>query len=135
MGMLQEFKEFAMKGNLVDLAVGVVMGAAFGAVTNAFINGIFMPLVGLIFNVGDLSQAKLVLSQAVTDAAGKVTTPESAVMYGSFVGAIINFLIVAFVMFMVIKAMNKMKKEELVADPGPSSTDALLMEIRDALKK
>ncbi len=135
MGMLQEFKEFAMKGNLVDLAVGVVMGAAFGAVTNAFINGIFMPLVGLIFNVGDMSQAKLVLSPAVTDAAGKVITPESAVMYGSFVGAIINFLIVAFVMFMVIKAMNKMKKEQPVADPGPSSTDALLMEIRDALKK
>jgi len=135
MGMLQEFKEFAMKGNLIDLAVGVVMGAAFGAVTSSFINGIFMPLVGLIFQVGDLANAKLVLKPAVLDAAGKVATPETAVAYGSFVGAIINFLIVAFVMFMVIKAMNKLKKEEAAAPAAPSATEVLLTEIRDALKK
>jgi large conductance mechanosensitive channel len=135
MGMLQEFKEFAMKGNLIDMAVGVVMGAAFGAVTAAFINGIFMPLVGLIFQVGDLANAKLILKPAVLDAAGKITTAETAIAYGSFVGAIINFLVVAFVMFMVIKAVNKFKNEAPAAPAEPSATEVLLAEIRDVLKK
>jgi large conductance mechanosensitive channel len=94
-----------------------------------------MPLVAMVFQVGDMSGMKLVLKDAVVDAAGKVTTPETAIMYGTFLGAVINFLIVAFIMFLVVKAMNKMKKEEPAAAPAISSTDALLMEIRDGLKK
>lgn len=133
--MLKEFKEFAMKGNLIDMAVGVVMGAAFGAVTGAFINGIFMPLVGMIFQVGDLSQAKFILQEAAVAADGKVT-PESAIMYGSFIGAIINFLVVAFVMFMIIKGINASKKAEPAPAPAPPpAQEVLLAEIRDLLAK
>ncbi len=133
--MLKEFKEFALKGNLIDMAVGLVMGAAFGTVTAAFIDGMFMPIIGQIFQVGDFAQAKMVLSPAVTDATGKVTTPESAILYGKFIGAVLNFLIVAFVMFMVVKAMNKMKKEEAAAPAPPPAQEVLLTEIRDLLKK
>jgi large conductance mechanosensitive channel len=137
MGMISEFKDFAMKGNLVDMAVGVVMGAAFGSVSKAFIEGMFMPLVGSIFQVGNFNDMELVLSAAVMEG-DKVVTPESAIAYGSFIGAVINFLIVAFVMFMVIKGINAMKKAEEAKPapaPGPTADQALLMEIRDALKK
>lgn len=136
--MFKEFKEFAMKGNLIDMAVGLVIGVAFGSVVNAFIEGMFMPLVGQIFQMGDLAQARFVLSPAVVDAAGKVVTPESAVKYGSFVSAIINFIIIAFVMFMIIKGMNKMKKQAAEAPAAPAAPPAqevLLAEIRDLLKK
>jgi large conductance mechanosensitive channel len=138
MGMIQEFKEFAMKGNLIDMAVGVVMGAAFGKVSGAFIDGMFMPLVGKIFQVGDLSKYKMVLTEEVKDAAGKVITPESAIATGEFLGAILNFVIVAAVMFMVIKAINKMKKAEETAPAVPTpppAQEVLLAEIRDLLKK
>ncbi len=110
MGMISEFKEFAMKGSLVDMAVGVVMGAAFAKVTGAFIDGIFMPIIGKIFQVGDLSKYKIELSPEVTDAAGKVTQAASAIAIGDFIGNILNFVIVAFVMFMILKAMNKSTK-------------------------
>ncbi len=136
MGMMQEFKDFAMKGNLIDMAVGVVMGAAFGKVSGSFIDGMFMPIIGKIFQIGDLSQSKFVLSEEIKDAAGKVVTPESAIAYGGFIGAILNFIIVAFVMFMIIKAINKMKKAEPESAPaGPSAQEVLLSEIRDLLKK
>ncbi len=138
MSMLQEFKAFAMKGNLIDMAVGVVMGAAFGKVSGSFIDGMFMPLVGKLFQVGDLSKIKYVLSEGVVDAAGKVTTPESAIAYGEFIGALLNFLIVAIVMFSVIKAINKMKKAEVEAPAAPAPPpvqEVLLAEIRDLLKK
>ncbi len=135
MGMIQEFKDFAMKGNLVDMAVGLVMGAAFGTVTKAFIDGIFMPIIGQIFQVGDLSAAKYVLSAAVKEG-DKVITPESAILYGGFIGAIINFIIVAFVMFMIIKGLNNMKKAAPAPAPAaPPVQEVLLGEIRDLLKK
>jgi large conductance mechanosensitive channel len=135
MGFISEFKEFAMKGNLIDMAVGVVMGAAFGAVTAAFIDGMFMPIVGMIFQVGDLSSAKMVLSEAVKEG-DKVIKPESAIMYGKFLGAIINFLVVAFVMFLIVKGINKMKKEVPPPPPaGPSNEEVLLTQIRDLLKR
>ncbi len=135
MGMISEFKEFAAKGSLIDMAVGIVMGAAFGKVTSAFIDGMFMPIIGMIFQVGDMSQAKIVLSEAVKEGE-KVITPESAITYGTFIGAIINFLIVAFVMFMIIKAVNKMKTPPPPPPPaGPTADQVLLAEIRDALKK
>ncbi|MFN8310025.1 MAG: large-conductance mechanosensitive channel protein MscL [Chitinophagales bacterium] len=136
MGMLKEFKEFAMKGNLIDLAVGFVMGAAFGKVTSAFIEGMVMPVVGKLAAGQDFGHLKMVIQSEVVDAAGKVSSPEVAVHYGAFINEVINFIIVAFVMFMVVKAMNKMKKEEPAPAPaGPTATEQLLMEIRDNLKK
>jgi large conductance mechanosensitive channel len=135
MGMLKEFKEFAMKGNLIDLAVGFVMGgAAFTKVTGAFINGVVMPFVGLLQGK-DLTQWKFVLKAASTDATGKEVT-EVAVKYGDFISVTIEFIIVAFVMFLVVKAINKMKKEEAAAaPPEPPVQEVLLTEIRDLLKK
>ena len=134
--MISEFKEFAMKGNLVDMAVGLVMGAAFGKVTGAFIDGMFMPLVGFICQVGDLSKYNIPLKEAVLDAAGKETAAAVSIKMGDFVGAVLNFIIVAFVMFMLIKAINKAKTPPPPPPPaGPTADQALLMEIRDALKK
>jgi large conductance mechanosensitive channel len=135
MGMLKEFKEFAMKGNLVDIAVAFVMGAAFGKVVTAFTGGLVAPLVGMLTGK-DLSQNKLVLKEEIKDAAGTVTQPEVALQWGAFLTTVIDFIIVAFVMFLIIKAINSLKKSEPPPpDPGPSSTDKLLMEIRDSLKK
>ena len=136
MGMLSEFKEFAMKGNLIDMAVGLVMGASFGTVSGTFIDGIFMPIVGQIFKIGDLKKYKIVLSDEVRDAAGAVITPESAISIGAFIGAVLNFIIVAFVMFLIIKGINKMKKEKAAeATTAPPAQEVLLAEIRDLLKK
>jgi len=134
MGFLKEFKDFAMKGNLVDIAVAFVMGGAFGKVVTSFTEGIVSPLIGMIGGA-DLSKNMYVLKPAVMDAAGKVVTEAVAVKWGDFLTAIINFIIVAFVMFLVIKAINSMKKKEEAAPSAPSSTDQLLMEIRDSLKK
>ncbi len=140
MGFLKEFKDFAMKGNLVDIAVAFVMGGAFGKVVTSFTEGIVAPLIGMIGGA-DLSKNVFVLKKAVAevkDASGAVLTEgaaEVAIKWGDFVTAVINFVIVAFVMFLVIKAINSMKKKQEEAPAGPSSTDALLMEIRDALKK
>ena len=134
MGFVKEFKDFAMNGSLVDIAVAFVMGGAFGKVISSFTEGIVSPLIGMIGG-GDLSKNMYVLKPAVMDAAGKVVTEAIAVKWGDFLTAIINFIIVAFVMFLVIKAINNMKKKAAEAPAGPSSTDALLMEIRDSLKK
>jgi large conductance mechanosensitive channel len=137
MSFISEFKEFAMKGNLIDMAVGVVMGASFGQVSSSFIDGMFMPIVGKIFQVGNLKDTKLVLSEAVKEG-DKIVTPEAAIAYGSFISALLNFLIVAFVMFMIIKGINKMKKAEAAAPAAPAAPPAqevLLAEIRDLLKR
>ena len=140
MGFIKEFKEFAMKGNLVDIAVAFVMGGAFGKVITSFTEGIVSPLIGMVGGA-DLSKNVFVLKEGikeVKDAAGAVITEgvaEVAVKWGDFLTSVINFIIVAFVMFLVIKAINKMKKKQEEAPAGPSSTDALLMEIRDSLKK
>ncbi|NNJ59222.1 MAG: large-conductance mechanosensitive channel protein MscL [Lutibacter sp.] len=135
MGMLKEFKDFAMKGNLVDIAVGFVMGAAFKAVVTSFTGGIVSPLVGLIFN-SDFKDLKYVVKDGVADEAGKVVG-EVAVLYGDFITNIIDFVIVAFVMFMVIKGINKTKKKEEPAPEAPKgpSQEDLLTEIRDLLSK
>lgn len=133
--MLKEFKDFAVKGNLVDIAVGLVMGAAFGTVVTAFVDGLAMPLVGKIFQVGDFSAAKIVLSPAELAADGTVSKAESALMYGKFISTVINFLIIAWVMFLVVKAMNKLKKAEAPPPPAGPTTEELLGQIRDLLKK
>jgi len=133
--MLKEFKEFAMKGNLVDIAVGFVMGAAFKQVVTSFTGGIVSPLIGLIFN-SDFNDLKYVITPGTLDDAGNVTG-EIAVLYGEFLTNVIDFIIVAFVMFMVIKGINKMKKKEEPAPEAPKgpSQEELLAEIRDLLKK
>ncbi|MFZ1686440.1 MAG: large-conductance mechanosensitive channel protein MscL [Flavobacteriales bacterium] len=134
--MMKEFKEFAMKGNLVDIAVGFVMGAAFVKVVNAFTGGIVAPVISLLTEKVKFDELKVVLRDAVKDGAGVITSPEVAITYGMFLTALIDFIIVAFVMFMVIKAINKMKKAEPAPAPaGPTDDQKLLMEIRDALKK
>lgn len=136
MGFVKEFKEFAMKGNLIDLAVGFVMGAAFTKITTAFINGMIMPLVGMIQGK-DFNEWKWVLKPAQIGADGKEIAAEVAVKYGTFITVTIEFVIVAFVMFMLIKAINRLKKKEAeapAAPPEPTNEEKLLMEIRDALK-
>lgn len=125
MGMLKEFKEFAMKGNVIDLAVGVVIGAAFGAIVGAVVDHIIMPIVGMI--TGGVNFDTL-----------SVKVGDAELRYGMAISAIVKFIAIAFFLFMVIKAINSMKKKEAAAPaapPEPSSTDKLLMEIRDALKK
>lgn len=140
--MLKEFKEFAMKGNLIDFAVGVVVGGAFGKVTSSFVDGLVMPMVGKIIGGVNFSDMKFKIqdgTKAVMDSAGNVTTqevPEIYIKYGAFITQCLDFIIVAFVMFLVIKAMNKMKKAEPAPPPpGPTNEEKLLAEIRDALKK
>ena len=135
MGMLKEFKEFAMKGNLVDIAVAFVMGASFGKVVTAFTGGLIAPLVGMLTGK-DLSQNKWILKEEVKDAAGKITQSEVALQWGAFLTAVIDFVIVAFVMFLIIKGINSLKKKEPEAPPPPTPEDVILLrEIRDALKK
>lgn len=144
MGFIKEFKEFAVRGNLVDTAVAFVMGASFGKIVSSFVDGIVMPLVGMLTGGVDFNDKKLVLKDAVPevkDAAGKVVEKailEVSIKYGSFITNLIDFIIVAFAVFLVIKAINRMKKKEEAAPAAPaepSSTDKLLMEIRDSLKK
>ena len=135
MGMVSEFKEFAMKGNLVDMAVGFVMGTAFATVVTSFINDIFMPPLGKVMGGVDFGQMKYVIQEATLNADGTVAAEEVAVRWGAFINAFISFLIVAFVMFMIIKAMNKAKKAEEEAPAAPPANEVLLAEIRDLLKK
>lgn len=133
--MLKEFKEFAMKGNLVDIAVAFVMGAAFNKIVSSFTGGIVSPLIGLVFK-SDFKDQKMILQEGVLDEAGNMTG-EVALMWGEFLTNLIDFIIVAFVMFMIVKSVNKMKKKEEPAPEapaGPSDND-LLAEIRDLLKK
>ena len=131
--MLKEFKEFALKGNLIEIAVGLAMAAAFAKVTDGFIDGIFMPLLGKIFQIGDLSEWKIVLEAATVGANGEAI-PEVAIQYGNLISSFINFTIIAFVMFWIIKAVNATKKTKEEAPAGPTQEE-LLVEIRDLLKK
>ena len=135
MGMLKEFKDFAMKGNLIDIAVGFVMGAAFKQVVTSFTGGIVSPLIGLLFNT-DLKDLKWIAKEGIVDDAG-IVVGEVAVLYGDFLTNVIDFIIVAFVMFIIVKGVNATKKKEVpapAAPKGPSQED-LLAEIRDLLAK
>ena len=133
MGMLKEFKTFAMKGNLVDIAVGFVMGAAFKQVVTSFTGGIVSPLIGLIFNA-DFKDLKYILEEGTINDTGE-TVGEVALLYGEFLTYVIDFIIVAFVMFMVVKGVNSLKKKEEPAPEAPKgpSQEELLAEIRDLL--
>lgn len=134
--MLKEFKEFALKGSLLDIAVGFVMGAAFKSVVTSFTAGIVSPLIGLVFQT-DLKDLKWTAREGVADADGKIIG-QIDVLYGAFITTVIDFIIVAFVMFLIVKAVNNMKrKEEEAPAPAPAgpSQEELLVEIRDLLSK
>ena len=133
MGMMSEFKDFAMRGNVVDMAVGIVIGGAFGKIVSSFVADVLMPPIGLLLGGVDFSDLAIKLQDAVGEAAPVM------INYGKFIQTVVDFVIIAFAIFMVVKAMNSMKKpEEAPApapDPGPSAEETLLGEIRDLLKK
>ncbi|TFF34662.1 large-conductance mechanosensitive channel protein MscL [Mucilaginibacter psychrotolerans] len=132
MGFVKEFKEFAVKGNVIDLAVGVIIGAAFGKIVTSLVSDVIMPPIGYITGGVDFADKKIVLTPA--DATAKVT--EVAIHYGLFINAIIQFLIVALCIFVAVKAINSLKKKEEAAPaapPAPSKEEVLLAEIRDIL--
>jgi large conductance mechanosensitive channel len=140
MGFVKEFKEFAMRGNLVDMAIGVIMATAFGKVISSFIDGMVMPLIGKVVSGVDFNKMVYELSAAETDATGKVLKEAVSIKYGAFITQIIDFTLVALVVFMFIKMMNRMKRKAEAeapapAPPAPTKEELLLTEIRDLLKK
>lgn len=131
MGLISEFKAFAVKGNVVDMAVGIIIGAAFGKIVSSFVGDVVMPPLGLLIGGVDFSDLAVVLKAAQGD------TPAVVLAYGKFIQTVIDFLIVAFAIFMGIKAINRLKREEAVAPsvpPAPTPQETLLTEIRDLLK-
>ncbi len=130
MGMLQEFKEFAMRGNVVDMAVGIVIGGAFAGIVNSLVKDVVMPPIGWASSKADFS--KLAIELPVADAKGEAVT----INYGLFLNATINFLIVAFAIFLLVKAINTMRrKQDAATPPAPTAQEKLLGEIRDLLKE
>ena len=142
MKMLKEFKEFAMKGNVLDLAVAVIIGGAFGNIVTSFVNDVLMPPIGLLLGNTDFGDLQVVLKHGKDavmqgDTVVAPAVAEVALRYGVFINTVLDFLIVAFSIFMVIKAFNKMKKKQEEApapEPAPSAEETLLTEIRDLLK-
>ena len=142
---LNEFKTFAMRGNVIDLAVGVVIGGAFGKITTSIVNDIIMPVIGVLTGGLNFSDWKIVLKEAVVDAhLGEVVTPEVAITFGNTIAVILDFIIIAFAVFCLVKGINGLhrKKEEEPAPepepepiPEPSAEEKLLTEIRDLLKE
>jgi large conductance mechanosensitive channel len=132
MGMMKEFKEFAMKGNVIDMAVGIIIGAAFGKIVTSIVTDIIMPPIGMLVGGVDFKDLKFVIQEAVG------VTPAVSINYGNFIQVTFDFLIVAFSIFMVIKLMNSAKKKKEAAPaapPAPTEDQKLLTEIRDLLKK
>ena len=134
MGMVSEFKDFISKGNVVDLAVAVVIGTAFGKIVTAFVDKIIMPPIGLLIGGVDFSKWVLTLKVASVDAAGKVVPPV-VIGIGEFLNTVIQFVIIALAIFMVVKALNRMHKKEAAAPAAPPEDVLLLREIRDSLKR
>jgi len=136
MGMIQEFKAFAMRGNVVDMAVGIVIGGAFGKIVSSLVTNVIMPPIGVITGGVDFKNLEIVLKGATVDAAGN-PVPAVALGYGVFINTVIDFVIIAFAIFMVVKLMNFAKKkqaEPAAAPPPPTKEQILLGEIRDILK-
>ncbi len=135
--ILTEFKQFAMRGNVVDMAVGVIIGGAFGKIVSSLVSDIAMPVIGVIVGGVDFSDLKIVLKSAVKEG-GEIISPEVSLNYGAFIQVVFDFLIIAFVIFMAIKglnALNKKKEEKPKAPAEPPADVKLLTEIRDLLKK
>ena len=141
MGFLKEFKAFALKGNVVDMAVGVIIGGAFAKIVTSLVNDIIMPPIGLLVGGADFSDLKLTLKEQILDAAGAVVTPAVTWNYGAFIQQVVDFAILALCVFMMVKLMNKLTKKEeekpaaLAPAPAPSKEEVLLTEIRDLLKE
>ena len=131
MGMISEFKEFAMRGNVIDLAVGVVIGAAFGKIVTALVEKVIMPPIGLLLGRVDFSNLEWVL---VPEDPATAAIEKVAIQYGAFINTLIQFVIMAFIVFLTVKAINKMRREQPAEPAAPSATEALLAEIRDELK-
>jgi large conductance mechanosensitive channel len=138
--MFKEFKEFAMRGNVVDMAVGIIIGAAFGRIVSSFVNDVVMPPLGQLIGGLDFSNLFLTLGEGAYESLAAAEEAGAPVIkYGLFINNVLDFLIVAFVIFLAIKGMNKLKREQEAAPPppppGPSDEVKLLTEIRDALKQ
>ena len=141
MGIIKEFKEFAMRGNLVDVAVAFVMGAAFGKITSSFVDGMVMPVIGMLTGGIDFKDKRIILKEGILELKnidGTVipAVAEVSIKYGIFITNLIDFIVVAFVVFLVIKGINSMKKSEPAPPPSPpTNEEKLLSEIRDLLRK
>jgi len=132
MGMMQEFKSFAMRGNVIDMAVGIIIGGAFGKIVSSFVNDVIMPPLGMVIGGVDFSDLAVTLKEAAGD------TPAVLLKYGAFIQTAVDFLIIAFAIFIAVKAVNSLKKKEEekpAAPPAPSKEEVLLTEIRDILKE
>lgn len=132
MSMMKEFKDFAVKGNVMDMAIGIIIGAAFGKIVSSFVNDILMPPLGLLLGNVDFSDLAVTLKEAAGDA------PAVMWKYGAFIQTVVDFVIIAFAIFMMVKWINSLKKKEEAAPaapPAPSKQEVLLTEIRDLLKK
>jgi len=137
MGMIKEFKEFAMRGNVMDMAVGIIIGAAFGKIVSSLVADVIMPPIGLLMGGVDFADKTLVLKDAVAATETLAATPAVELKYGMFINTVLDFIIVAFAIFMMIKLMNKMmrkKAAEPAPPPGPTPDQKLLTEIRDAIR-
>lgn len=137
---IKEFKEFAMKGNVLDMAIGIIIGGAFGKIVSSLVADVIMPPIGLLMGGVDFNDKAIVLKKAVTDAAGTVTSPAVLLSYGKFINVTIDFLIIAVAIFILVKAINTMKRKEEAKPapaptvPAPTAEEKLLTEIRDLLK-
>jgi large conductance mechanosensitive channel len=137
MSLVKEFRDFAMRGNVVDMAVGIIIGGAFGKIVTSVVNDIIMPPIGMLVGGVDFKDLKIDLNEASVNEAGEAVAAVS-INYGNFIQTTFDFIIIAFAIFMVIKGMNKMKKKEVeapAAPPAPTAEEKLLTEIRDLLKK
>ena len=140
MKLISEFKSFAMRGNVVDMAVGIIIGGAFGKIVSSVVSDVIMPPIGLLLGGVKFTDLKLVMKEPVLDAAGAIQTAGVSINYGNFIQTTVDFLIIAFAIFMMIKAMNTLKRKEEVAPevvpepPAPTKEEILLTEIRDILK-
>jgi large conductance mechanosensitive channel len=139
--MFKEFRDFALKGNVIDLAIGVIIGAAFGAIVSSIVDDLFMPIIGLILNGIDFSNLFLVISNPSNIPVPSVAAAKAAgvatLNYGLFINAVVKFAIIAFVLFLVVKGINRLRKKEAAAPaapPAPTTEEKLLTEIRDAIK-
>ena len=132
MSFIQEFKKFAMRGNVIDMAVGIVLGGAFGSIVSSFVSDVLMPPIGLLLGKVDFSSLHITLRQATADA------PAVMISYGTFINTVISFIIIAFSVFLVVRFVNRLehkKAEEPAAPPAPTAEEKLLAEIRDLLNE
>jgi large conductance mechanosensitive channel len=137
MKFFKEFEEFAMRGNVLDMAIGIIIGGAFGKIVSSFVSDVIMPPLGVLVGGVDFSNLKILVKQSVTDEQG-IITPEVSLNYGTFINTIVDFLIIAFAIFLMLKAVNRFQKKKAEAPtppPTPSKEEELLTEIRDLLKE